>query len=238
MMEDIKSVMWKEWREITRGGLRTRFFPLIILLLFCVVILPNALRTGKSDWTESLVLLVWLPFLFSANIIADSVAGERERHTLETLLASRLPDKAIVLGKMLMTILYSWGLTMAGAALGLVIANLESSAIVVYPTDVLTGILLLSFLAAVFVSALGVLVSLKARTTREAQQIIALSSLIIPFGSLLVIPILPSGVISLLFGGGLDMVMLVIGAILFIVGALLTVVALTQFKRTKLMVSA
>jgi len=90
----------------------------------------------------------------------------------------------------------------------------------------------------VFVSALGVLVSLKARTTREAQQIIALSSLIIPFGSLLVIPILPSGVISLLFGGGLDMVMLVIGAILFIVGALLTVVALTQFKRTKLMVSA
>ena len=170
MIEDIKTVMWKEWREIWSGGLRGRIFPLIILLLFGAYFVPAALLASHTDWSEVLVLLVWLPFLFSANIIADSVAGERERHTLETLLASRLPDRSIVLGKMLVTVLYAWGMSLVGAVLGLVVANLSSSTFVMYPTDVLIGIITLSLLAAVFISSLGVLISLKAHTSREAQQ--------------------------------------------------------------------
>ncbi len=238
MIEDIKTVMWKEWREIWSGGLRGRIFPLIILLLFGAYFVPAALLASHTDWSEVLVLLVWLPFLFSANIIADSVAGERERHTLETLLASRLPDRSIVLGKMLVTILYAWGMSLVGAVLGLVVANLSSSTFVMYPTDVLIGIITLSLLAAVFISSLGVLISLKAHTSREAQQIIALSSLIIPFGSLLVIPNLPSNVQSFIINGGLDMVMLLTAVTLLVAGVLLMMAALTQFKRTKLMANA
>ena len=234
-MEDIRTMIWKEWREIGRGGLRNRLFPVIILALFGVYFIPRALDAANADWSSALTLLVWLPFLFSANIIADSVAGERERHTLETLLASRLSDRAIVLGKMLMTILYAWGMTLIGALLGLVVANLASSKFVMYPTDVLIGIILLSLLAAVLISSLGVLISLKAHTSREAQQIIAISSLIIPFGALFVLPSLPSNVLSLIFGGGLDSVMLVTGFVLLLIGLLLTVLVITQFKRTKLM---
>ena len=34
-------------------------------------------------------------------MIADGIPGERERHTLETLLASRLSDRSILLGKVM-----------------------------------------------------------------------------------------------------------------------------------------
>jgi ABC-2 type transport system permease protein len=235
MIDDVKTVMWKEWKEIWMGGTRTRVFPFIILLVFGAVIVPNALRGGTADWSTVLYLLIWLPFLFSANIIADSVAGERERHTLETLLASRLPDRAIVLGKMSVTVLYAWGMALLGSGLALVVANFRSATLVVYPADILLGIVGLSLLGAVFVASLGALVSLKAHTSREAQQIIAISSLVIPFGSLLVVPALPSGVLSFIMGGGLDGLMLAVAVTLLVMDAVLTAVALSQFKRVKLM---
>ena len=36
------------------------------------------------------VMWMWFSLLLVINVVADSFAGERERHTLETLLASRL----------------------------------------------------------------------------------------------------------------------------------------------------
>jgi ABC-2 type transport system permease protein len=235
VIEDIRTVMWKEWREIGRGGLRNRVFPFIFLLIFGAVLLPGALLSTGGDWSVALIYLIWLPFIFSANIIADSVAGERERHTLETLLASRLPDRAILLGKMLVTILYAWGMTLLGVALAIAVVNLNSSTVVLFPADILVGLVALSLLASVFISALGVLISLKARTSREAQQIIGISSLIIPFGALLVVPLLPPGAQSFVLGSGVDGIMVLTGTALLVLGVLLTVVALSQFKRTKLM---
>ena len=44
-----------------------------------------------------------------SSLVADSFAGERERHTLETLLASRLPDRAILAGKLLVPVAVAWG---------------------------------------------------------------------------------------------------------------------------------
>ncbi len=118
----------------------------------------------------------------------------------------------------------------------MVVANLRSTALVLYPADILAGIIGLDkLLAAVFVSALGVLVSLKAQTSREAQQIIAISSLVIPFGSLLIVPALPSGALSFIMSGGLDGVMLVVAVTFLAMDIVLTLLALTQFKRTKLM---
>ncbi len=52
-------------------------------------------------------------------MITDSIAGERERQTLETLLASRLPDRAIVLGKIIAVTLFGWGLLLLGMIPGL-----------------------------------------------------------------------------------------------------------------------
>lgn len=62
------------------------------------------------------VLLAGLPLVLSAIMIAESLAGERERRTLETLLASRLSERAILLRKMSAAVLLGWMLLLAAAA--------------------------------------------------------------------------------------------------------------------------
>src|SRR5678816_1960154 len=103
MMRDLRTVIWKEWREfrdqlfkLKRGGLSA----LVIVVLLGLI---TPLQLGPS-WIASPLMLFYWPFLAGSmvsTLIADAVAGERERHTLETLLATRLPDASILLGKML-----------------------------------------------------------------------------------------------------------------------------------------
>lgn len=53
--------------------------------------------------------------------IGDAIAGERERHTLETLLASRIGYRAILPGKLIVTVGYAWGMALVGLLLSLVV---------------------------------------------------------------------------------------------------------------------
>ena len=50
--------------------------------------------------------------------------GERDRHTLEILLARHLSDRSILLGKVVAAISYGWGLSMFCLMLGLITVNL------------------------------------------------------------------------------------------------------------------
>ena len=71
-----------------RGGR----FSLVILVGVFGVFLP--LQSG-AEWVQSPATVFywgWVPLMLVGGAVADSFAGERERHTLETLLASRLPD--------------------------------------------------------------------------------------------------------------------------------------------------
>ncbi len=65
----------------------------------------------------------------------DSFAGERERHTLETLLASRLPDHAILSGKLLVCVLYSFIMTIIFIVLCLAVVNIAywNGQLLMYP---------------------------------------------------------------------------------------------------------
>ena len=56
-------------------------------------------------------------------MIPESFAGERERHTLGTLLASRLPDHAILLGKVAVAVGYAWVMTLMLLLVSLVVVN-------------------------------------------------------------------------------------------------------------------
>ena len=102
MIADVLTVAWKEWRELLQlgGSHRGGRFSLVILVLVFGVFLP--FQSG-AEWVESPATVFywgWVPLMLVSGAVADSFAGERERHTLETLLASRLPDRAILLGKM------------------------------------------------------------------------------------------------------------------------------------------
>ena len=114
MIGDVLTVAWKEWRELFQlgGSHRGGRFSLVILIGVFGVFLP--LQSG-AEWVQSPATVFywgWVPLMLVGSAVADSFAGERERHTLETLLASRLPDRAILLGKMLAAVAYGWGLVM------------------------------------------------------------------------------------------------------------------------------
>ena len=114
MIADLWTVMWKEWKElfVQRGSMRGGLLRLVIVIGVLGIVPP--LQAGR-EWVDSPMVLAfagWMPLLLVTSVVADSFAGERERHTLETLLASRLPDRAILFGKVGTAVSYGWGLTM------------------------------------------------------------------------------------------------------------------------------
>jgi ABC-2 type transport system permease protein len=131
----------------------------------------------------SLVYWAWVPLFLVTAVIADSFAGERERHTLETLLASRLSDRAILFGKVGTAVVYGWGLTMVSMLIGVVTVNVVHGRgeLLLYPPQVGASIVVLSLLAAGLAAEAGVLISLRASTVRQAQQTLSLAIMALLF---------------------------------------------------------
>src|SRR5690348_12257356 len=128
-MSDLWTMVWKEWKDVLfqGGGWRAWIRPLVMLGIAGVYVPLQSGRLWLSLTPLSLFVLLWIPFYLIINLIGDAIAGERERHTLETLLASRMPDRAILLGKVLIVVGYGMGLLLASLLLGLVLVNLTHS---------------------------------------------------------------------------------------------------------------
>ena len=171
-MPDILAVASKEWRELLgQGGFRGKAGIALFLTAFGII-LP--LQTGRAWITSPSVAIVWswVPMFLVSTVIADAFAGERERHTLETLLATRLSDNAILFGKIAAAIGYAGAMTVASLLLAEVAVNLASwrDGLVLYSPRMFLTMCVLGFNGSVFVAAIGVLISLRAATVRQAQQ--------------------------------------------------------------------
>jgi ABC-2 type transport system permease protein len=193
-MSDILTLIWKEWKELFTQGPRFRggWVGMLVFIGVFGVLMP--LQSGRG-WVESpgtLLVWSWVPFLLVNSVVADSFAGERERHTLETLLASRLSDRAILLGKIGAALLYGWGMTLLGLLLGLVTVNVAhgQGQLLLFPATAFLGILTLSLLVAALSAGIGVLVSLRAATVRQAQQTLSVAFLVL-FIPVFLFPLLP-----------------------------------------------
>jgi ABC-2 type transport system permease protein len=241
MLTDIYTIIWKELHELLylRGRMRGGRISLLVLVGILGIFMP--LQSGKEWFTTALPVLFYglLPFTLVSSVIADSFAGERERHTLETLLASRFADTAILYGKIIAAQIFGWGLTMLCAVLGVVAINLAygRGELLFFPLMVAFGIMASSLLVSGLVSGLGVIISLRSTTVRQAQQTfsIALFALFIP---LFALPLLPQewhkGGIAVL--EKLDFVALgiAVAAILLLVDIGLLVAARLRFRRDHL----
>src|SRR3972149_5160056 len=102
MMHDISTMFWKERKGLLmQGGSRWRAVVTVLIMVVMIgVFFP--LQMGR-DWLDagwSLLAAFLFPLILVGITIPESFAGERERHTLSTLLASRLPDRAIFFGKL------------------------------------------------------------------------------------------------------------------------------------------
>ncbi|MBN1537285.1 MAG: hypothetical protein JW908_11180 [Anaerolineales bacterium] len=240
MSADILTVMWKDLKEtLSQGGGRGRFGLLIFAAVFGVF-LP--VQAGIAWLTEPLLLVywVWIPLFLVSTVIADSFAGERERHTLETLLASRLSDRAILLGKIGVAVVYGWGLSIACVLLGVVTVNIANwqGTVLFYGWDVFVGILFISLLGSGLASCAGVLVSLRAATVRQAQQTLSISIMVGFFILIFGLQALPQEWRIMVTAGlsrvSLGFIIAVVCIILLLIDVALLAAAAARFKRARL----
>jgi ABC-2 type transport system permease protein len=246
MFKDILTVMWKESKGLLRYN-SSRWKSIVILLApiaLLGIIFPLQFRDGWLTSYWSVIVAVITPLMLIATTISESFAGERERHTLETLLASRLPDRAILLGKLLVSVLFGWGMTLFLLLVSLVVVNILTwdGGMRFYQPEILGIDLTGSFLMSVLVTSLGTLISLRSPTVQSAAQSLMLM-LFMPFLLLqavvfLLPTFLPAEVVRgyLVKLDFLTIALVVLGIMLIITFGLL-LGAFARFKRSKLILS-
>jgi len=241
MMQDILTVASKELREIlTFGDARGRGkLSLLILMGIFGVFFP--LQSGREWVTSPMSIMVWgwMPFLWVSGIVADLFAGERERHTLEALLATRLSDQSILFGKLLAALTYGFSLTWLVLLSSIVTINIVhgKDGLLFYPLTTTIGALVFSILVSGLSGSIGVLVSLRAGSVRQAQQAMSAGMLVLflPFMLLQFIP--PSWLAKAgNFLENIQPLQIAIGlaVVLVIVEAILIAIAKRLFQRSRL----
>jgi ABC-2 type transport system permease protein len=173
VLNDVLTVLRKETLEILmpdgrfQGGARN----VLILVGIAGVLFP--LQAG-AEWMTSWITIysACFPAILLLNYAVDTFAGERERHTLETLLATRLPAAAILLGKTLAITLYGWGLILTSQAVAVVAVNLAygRGRLLFFTPGIFAGIAGIGLLLPLLLTTVAITVSLTAPTARAAGQ--------------------------------------------------------------------
>ena len=173
-------------------------------------------------------------------LIADAFAGERERHTLETLLASPLSELSILLGKVITVVSYGWLMTLLVVLTGLVGVNFfhSNGKILLYPASILFSGMVLGFLSATLAASIGVIVSLRSPTVRQAAQKLAFVSLALTWIPIIGFNLLPSKLQTNLLNSAKDadiaQIFWLILVVLAAIDAGLLSLAMAMFKRSRL----
>ena len=237
MLNDILTVIWKERKSQFRvRGSRLRYFMMLLSPLLLATIFPI---TWGSDWLAEvppLAIAVITSVILVAVMVPESIAGERERHTLETLLASRLPDRAILIGKLLVPLTVGWGASLIAILWSAVVVNLAhwEGQILFFTPPIALGSLALSFLMATLTAAAGVFVSLKAATAQEAAQILTFAILIPPM-LLQVIPLLfRDQMQQFLDTVNGPQLLVIVMAVLVVLDIVVVLAAMARFQRARL----
>lgn len=241
MIADIWTVAGKELREIfTFGDARGRSkFSLLILIGVFGIFFP--LQSGREWVTSPMSIMVWgwMPFLWVTGIVADLFAGERERHTLEALLATRLSDQSILFGKLLAAMTYGFSLTWLVLLSSIVTINVVygREGLLFYPPETTIGALVFSILVSGLSGSIGVLVSLRAGSVRQAQQTMSIGMLVL-FLPFMLIQFIPRSWLETAgnFLVSVEPIQIAIGLaiLLVIVEGILIAIAKRLFQRSRL----
>jgi ABC-2 type transport system permease protein len=246
MNTDIMTIIWKESKGLLKQG-KGRSKSILVLLtpvLMFGIILPIQFREEWLDMAWSLTIALFTPIVLIAPTICESFAGERERHTLETLLASRLPDRAILFGKMIVSIIYGYGMTIFLLIMSLAIVNILvwNGKFQFYQTNILLANLGLGLLFSGLMVSLGILISLRSVTVQSAQQVLMMVVVVPIFGFQSIVFLLPtflpmSNIREFLGRFNYDQILLIILGVLLLIDIGLLLAAMSRFKRSRLILS-
>jgi ABC-2 type transport system permease protein len=242
MNTDIMTIIWKESKGLFKQG-KSRSKSILVLatpVFMFGIILPIQFREEWLSMAWSLAIALFTPLILIAPTICESFAGERERHTLETLLASRLPDRSILFGKMIISILYGFGMTIFLLLMSLVVVNLLmwNGKFQFYQLSILLADLGLGALFSGLMVTLGILVSLRSATVQSAQQMLMMIIVIPIFGLQAIIFLFPMEKTREFLGRfNLNQFLLIFLGILLLVDLGLLLAALSRFKRSRLILN-
>lgn len=242
MVSDVQVVVWKEWRELLRmsGSKRGAVLRHIFSIGVIGVIWPWQFGLPFVHSPLAVVLAALTALMYIAGAAPDGFAGERERHTLETLLASRLPDTAILLGKIVALIEYGCVAALVMLLVGLITVNVVhgDGQLLVFSLDQLALIAVFTPLAAGLMASVGVHVSLRAKTVKQAQQTLSTAVLVLLFLPVIAFPSIPDswrqGLVGLAQGERRWMMAAGLASVMVLTQALLFLLAALRFKRGRL----
>ena len=242
MIQDALTIALKDLREMLfqSGSLRRSLRGVLFSVVVFGVVLPLQIGPDLVRQPAAILPFAWVPLLLASNMIADGIAGERERHTLETLLASRLSDRSILLGKVMAAVAYGWGFMVVNAFVGLLTVNLANpgQAILLYSPEAILVLGVFGLLGAGLVACGGSLVALRAPTVRQAAQNMSLALVAVLLVPALGIPALPDDLrrqaIDTLLGLDWLAIGLGLAAILVVLDVALFAAAMLRFQRTRL----
>lgn len=238
-MSDVATLIWKEWKEnLFQRGFRGLPSTLITLAVFGVV-LPLQFGAAMLESPAMMFVWSWVPLFLTASILADAFAGERERHTLETLLASRLSNTSILLGKALASALYGYLTMLASVVVGTMSINIAGARdrLVLMAPDIVVGVVTIGFLICWLTATIGVQASMRSATAKQAQQIMTTAIIVIIFGGMYGVQFLPreltAEISRTLATYTSFQLTAVVAAALSALGVITTVMAVKMFKRTE-----
>ena len=208
MRPDLVTVARKELKHILAGSSRRRRGGLAIFLF------PVALGAviGLAGVRTNLFFPVFFAAGQSGGLVADSIAGERERHTLETLMAAPASAADILYGKLLAAVGYG---TVVGIAY--LVPMVVTATIAGRPSRLQSVALvaILIVIGSTVPCAVAALCSIRAETLRQAARRTALLNLPITAvigGCAAAITLFPlaAGVASLVVLAAVDWVLITI----------------------------
>ncbi len=240
MLQDVLTVIWKERKGLLRvRGSRGRFLLIMLTPIVMAVVMP--LQVGK-DWLDeipSVLLAVAVPLILVAVTIPESFAGERERHTLGTLLASRLSDRAILFGKMAVSLVLAWGVTLLVLLVSLATFNVAhwDGAVLFYAPIIALADLFLSLLVAMMVASTGVLISMRAQTVQQVAQTLMAIFLVPPLLVQVVLFVFMDQIRGWIQAVDGQELLAIVVAVLVLLNLALFAGALARFRRSRLLLA-
>jgi ABC-2 type transport system permease protein len=175
----VRSMLRKELRSYRAQFVGDSKLALVFSIATFVVLCAATPLLVGNHWFEASALLIAYPVIASTFVIhssVDTIAGERERHTLETLLATPIRESEIIAGKILGAVTMGLSFGVVPLVIGIVVLNLRG---LLTTTDfelllpagyLLWGLPLLAVTLPTAMCSIGILVSLFSSSLRNAMQ--------------------------------------------------------------------
>jgi ABC-2 type transport system permease protein len=178
-LRDAWTVARKELAEVfgDRSSRRGALTQAVVVILGLGVLVP---RADAPLWLrarpEAILLFLLLPAVIAGSISADAFAGERERKTLETLLAKPLSDRALVAGKAIAALVAVAVTALLSLIAAVVTVNVVADRATVFlpRLAVCGGALLGAVASGGATTAMAIALSLRTPVARAVQQMTSL----------------------------------------------------------------